>query len=372
MALVPEAEVQRRKMSGLETYFSGGNQPVGSSNWFKNVGPRPTGSVLGVLDTGSTTGVTGTNTADKPNPFENIQATGPSQQEIDEQFNPILDVLNRSESTLRGQIPSLISEAEQNAALSKRLVQDQKTSAFDLLGQQQSQTENKTSRDVADQRRLLQELTLANQQRFGGSSSAGLAASELQGREFQRSRFGIQQGAMEALQTIGLKRQEVDRTYQTGLQQIENSRQQAVNEINRRFEEKLLEIDARRGQTMADKASARMSALQELRNQAYQINVAKAQFEADLQKQAQENTSYLNQAESSILGATNQSTQATTGYQMTTPEPINSVGTQSARDTYSPTGQIQQGNLTEEDLLRGSNPFGLPTKQNAFQLGYGY
>ena len=250
---------------------------------------------------------------------------GPTQAEIDASFDPIFGVLSQAEANLRGQQPGLISEAEEQARVSTGLIEGQRTGAEELLGQQTSQTEIQRQRQIADQRRILQELQQANQARFGGASSAGVAASEIQGREFQRSRFGIQQNAQQALQAIGNERNKVEREFQQGLQQIELNKQQAINDVNRRFQDKLLEIDARRGETESAKAQARMNALQELRNQAFQINVARLQFENDLRTQATANTTQLSQLEQQFLGFTGAGQAAATQFGQTTPSGIPGV-----------------------------------------------
>lgn len=313
------------------------------------------------------------------NEFGNpVQITGPSQEEIDAQFNPIFDVYNQAENNLRSQQPGLIGEAEAQAKASQGLLENQKLSANELLGQQEQSTNTQRNRQTAQQRQTFQELQQANQQRFGSASSAGLGASELQGREFQKSQFGIQENAQQALQAIGQQKLEVDREYQQGLQQLEVNKQQAVNEINRRFQDKLLEINARRGETQAAKAQARMQAAQELRNQAFQINVARQQFEQELRLQAQSNMQYLSQAENQFTGAGQQGTQAYNQFASTTPTGMSNVSQTTGSTSPQLQGQMSRlpedklvGQISSQDLLRGSNPFGLPNYQNSF-LGQSY
>lgn len=268
---------------------------------------------------------------------------GPSQEEIDSQFNPIFDVYNQAESNLKGQQPGLIQEAEAQANASKGLLTNQRTGANELLGQQETATNTQQQRQSAQQRQTLQELQLANQQRFGGSSSAGLGASELQGREFQKSQFGIQENAQQALQAIGQQKQVVEREFQQGLQQLEVNRQTAVNDINRRFQDKMLEISARRGETESARQQARLGALQELRNQAFQINVAKAQFEQDLKMQAQSNLSYLDQATNKFTGAGQSGQQAVNQFGATTPS-----GMSKAQSTNQQTGGALTGQISSK------------------------
>lgn len=336
---------------------------VGYANLFQNVindYKRQQGQVLGAAtDTGAVQGpqpnpnagraVAPVNTP--PNPYDSVQApSGPSQGEIDSQFNPILDVYNQAEGNLRGQLPGLISEAEAQAKASQGLLENQRTGANQLLGNQQQQTYQTQQAQTGQQRQTLQELQMANQQRFGGASSAGQAAGELQGREFQKNTFQIGQQAQQALQQIGQQRQTVEREYQQGLQQLEVNKQKAVNDIQRSFQDKLLEINARRGETESAKASARMEALQNLRNQAYQIDVSKAQFQAQLQSQAQQNTSYLDSAAQQYLSATNQGQAGVDQFSSTQQSAI--PGVSDSRQIASSTmfGQIEPG---REDELRG-------------------
>lgn len=273
-------------------------------------------------------------------PFANLQPQGPSQEEIDAQFNPILDVYNQAESTLRGQLPGLIGEAEQQALASRGLLEGQRTSANQLLSGQEQQTRQTQQSQTAQQRQILQELAQANQQRFGGASSAGLAAGELQGREFQRGVAGIGQNAQQAFQQIGEQRQAVDRDFQQGLQQLEVNKQQAVNQINRTFQDKLLEINARRGETQAAKAAARMEALQQLRNAAFQINVQRAQFQSQLEQQRQANVSQLDTVQNSLLQYTGQGQSGVDQFASTTPSSIPTVGQGQAQTNTPYTGRI--------------------------------
>ena len=302
------------------------------------------------------------------NPYANIQPPqGPSNNEIDSLFSGAMNTYNQAESNLRGQLPSLISEAEAQAQASRGLLDNQRTGANELLGNQELQTRQTLQAQTGQQRQTLQELTQANQQRFGGSTSAGQAASELQGREFQRNTFQIGQQAQQALTQIQQQRQTVEREYQQGIQQLEVNKQQAVNQIQRTFQDKLLEINARRGETESAKAQARMSALQELRNAAYQIDVSKAQFQAQLQLQAQQNASYLDNAAQQYLSTTNQGQAGVDGFASSTPSAI--PGVQQGQQTASPT---MMGQITKEEqpgLLGSITNLYNPRKEYGYAAG---
>lgn len=246
------------------------------------------------------------------NPYDNVQPpSGPSEAELNSLYSPIMDFYNNAKSTIQGQQPGLISDAEAQAAASKQLLENQQLSSNELLSNQEAQANQKANRDTAQQRQILQELTQANQQRFGGASSAGLAASELQGREFQRSRFGIQENLANVVQFVNQKKVEVKREFDAAVQKLNTNTQQAINEIKRRIQDKLLEIDGRIGETESAKAAARLDELQRYRNDMYQINLARAQFESELRLQAQANSSQLDTFLSQSTGATNASQDVT-------------------------------------------------------------
>jgi len=343
-------------------------QPSSGAPYFQP-GGAPGGSVLGASTGGGGGGGGGGQSNPSPvskpspvsNPYDNISAPqGPSQQEIDSQFNPIFDVYNQAEKNLRVQLPGLIGEAESQAQASRGLLDNQRTGANELLSGQQQQTFQSQQAQSGQQRQTLQELQSANQQRFGGASSAGQAAGELQGREFQRNTFQIGQQAQQAMQQINQQRQVVEREFQQGVQQLEVNKQQAVNQVQRTFQDRLLEINGRRGETESAKAQARMGALQELRNAAYQIDVSRAQFQSQLQMQAQQNAASLDNQAQQYLSSTNQGQQGVNRFSSAQQSAIPSVSNQGQDSQQQLTGQISR----EEDLY--GNP-GLTFADPRFQ-----
>ncbi len=265
---------------------------------------------------------------------------------VDEQFSPIFGIYDQAESNLNQQYPGLISEAEAQAKASRGLLDNSKLSAQDLLSTQKQSAIQGGQNQTADQRRTLQELTQANRQRFGGSSSAGQAASEIQGREFQRNTFQIGQQTQNALQQVEQKRLEVDRTYQSSLQQLEVNTQKAKNDLQRSFQDKLLEINSGRANTASQKAAARMEALQQLRNEAYQIDMAKMQFAQQLQMQREANAAQLEAATKQFTSGVNTNTYTPT---QSAPEAQSTVTT-NQNDISQAVGQITPQRQEEEQL----------------------
>lgn len=280
---------------------------------------------------------------------------GPSQADLDAAYNPILNVYNQAESNLRGQLPGLISEAEAQAAASAQLLANQRQSADEQLGLQQSQTEAARQAQEAKQRQTFQELGMANRQRFGGASSAGQAASEIQGREFQRNQYEIGQQAQQAIQQINVQKQAVERDYSQKVFELDNNKKQALNELNRTFQDRLLQINSGRAATESEKAQARMSELQRLRDQAFQIQAAETQFRQQLELQAQQTRAELDalamQYGQAAQGAVGAGGTAASQFGSYTPIPASTVSTQTTGSTNPQlTGQMSR----RDDEYNGS------------------
>jgi hypothetical protein len=119
----------------------------------------------------------------------------------------------------------------------------------------------------------------------------------------------VGQESMTTMRQIEQQRNSVNQKFEDQKFQLEQSKNQAVNEANRDFQSKLLQISQSRAENEQAKAQARLSALQDLRNKVYQINLQNLQFQQTLQAQkvAQEQqlSSYGQSLGGSVLGAQN-------------------------------------------------------------------
>lgn len=273
------------------------------------------------------------------------QAPAPQDQgfdlmsEINNIYNPAYSYLNEAESALRNQFPSVLQEAQSNYDTNAALLGNQRTSGLGQLDLQGNQASQQNENALAAARRLYNDLRTGYQQRFGGSSSAGQAAFELAGVEQQRQQGQQGQAYQQTLAQIAQQRQSVEDNYKSGLLQLEQQKQVAVNQANRDFQQKLLDITNNRTMLDQAKAQARLSALQELRNQVYTINQQTQQFSQTLEQQRQQAAQQLQTSGNQISAATGASGQATN--QFLTRAPIQS---------NLQTNQTQQGQ-------QGFNPY---------------
>lgn len=219
-----------------------------------------------------------------PNKFAN---QGPSQDDLMRQINEAYsgseNYLNQAESALRGDYPNALAEAEAIFNTNKSTLEGQKATAGENLTSQKNKATQTKENALADARRLYQEQQIGANQRFGGSSSAGQAFSEIQARE-QARQFG-QTGRQYAdvVNQIETQRNQVEREFQAGVLQLEQQKQSAVSNAQRDFQNKLLQISNSRAMIGQAKAEAKLGALQELRNQIFAIEQQNTQFNQQLQ-----------------------------------------------------------------------------------------
>lgn len=277
-----------------------------------------------------------------------------TNQLIDEAYGASAGYLNQAEQALRNDYPTVLNDIQGQYDAGARLAESGKTSTLGTINDQQITADQRNQSVMADARRLYDELRRGYGQRFGGASSAGQAASEISAVEQQRQQGKIQQDYGNTVRQIEQARTQVESKYQDQLFQLENTKKTAINEANRDFQNKLLQISQSRAENEQMKAQARLSALQDLRNKVYQINLQNLQFQQTLQAQKQQADAGLAQYTSQLSGL-GQSAQTATG--AFTPQVSSNLQTSSntTNSTTNPyVGNILQSARTKfEDLFGG-------------------
>ncbi len=276
--------------------------------------------------------------------------SGPSEADLNAVYQPSMDYLNQAEGNLRADLPNVLNAAQQAY----------ETAIQELTGNKQKNTTTITNNQVAAgqqkedalaaARRLYSQLRMGYQQRFGGSSSAGQAASELSSVEQQRQMGQTTRQYQDTVNQINQQKLQLDTDYQTGQMKLQQSKDQAVATAQSDFQNKLLSISQNRAQIESAKAQARLDALQTLRNQVFSINQQNAQFQQalDAQNQASQNDlqNYIAKLQASGQGSTN-TAQSFIGNTTTNPQSGLQVGN-SSPVTQGLTGQISNN---QKDLM---------------------
>jgi len=216
--------------------------------------------------------------------------TGPSDAELNAAYNPIFDYLNQAESGVRNLYNQQNALYDTQAANRKSELATERNTANTKIAQQKSDAQQRKEDVITSSRRLYNELGMANRQRFGGATSAGQAASELQNVEFQRANASNEKSYQSTLREIGNQEMEVQSQYTLGLNRINEQLDQAKQSLYSDFQNNLLEISRQRASTEAEKASRKLNYLEQYRNQLFQLEVARQQSlqELDIWKQQQD------------------------------------------------------------------------------------
>ncbi len=262
---------------------------------------------------------------------------------INQIYGSAMNDISNQENTLRSNQQSILGDINSAYGSSTGTLQSNLNQSNAQLDQSAQQGGQRQQDALTAARRLYGDLIQGGQQRFGGASSAGEAYQALTGRELQRNSQQITSQYNDFMGQVSLARSNVQSKYDDAISQLEQQRNSALNQANRDFQDKLSQINSLRNQAASDKASAQLSALQELRNQIYNINIATSQNSQAL-------NTYKTQAETQLQTAISQFTQsnqnagsALTAYgQNTTTNPTTGLAianTGGGVPTYNPVGQ---------------------------------
>lgn len=275
-------------------------------------------------------------------------------------YDPAMSYLNDTANQISTGRDSVLSAANAAYNAGKSQVQDQYTTGTNQLGQYQVDAGKRKEDALAASRRLYDELRQGYNQRFGGASSAGQAASEISAREQQRQQGGISNSYEETVRTIQTQKQELDKSFQTTLLQLESSKQNAIAQAQQDFTSKMAQINNARGDLTINKGQQRLQALESLRQQVYNINNNAVQNAAAIKRQAEEQAKaldeYLNQSRLG-LASTGQSLEGFN--QVAKVDPTSGLYTWNRSGTAAqPVGQVSSMGMSENTRDQ-YNPFGL-------------
>lgn len=262
-------------------------------------------------------------------------------REIENIFGASNQYLGQAEQNIRNDLPRTLEEIQAQFGAGQQQLETGKAQSERQLDETAQATRQRSQESEADARRLFNELQLGGQQRFGGASSAGQAFSEIANVEQQRRAGAIARDFNTAMREIEDQRLNVQENYQDNLRQLKVQRDQSVNQANRDFQNKLLQISQMRAANDQAKAEARLGALQDLRNQIFQIDLQNQQFQQQLEAQRQANELALQNYAQQVAAST--------------------AGGQSAFDQFAGQTQNQSTILNPGAGMGGGQGFQTPT-----------
>lgn len=208
--------------------------------------------------------------------------------EIENVYGKQSELLNQAEEAIRTGQTDILLGIEKDMIAAQALAKGGKEGGLEQLGQSERVATGRKEDALAAARRLYSELQQGGRQKFGGATSAGGAYSELLGVEQQRQMGQTGRDFGEAMQQIQTQKVDVERTYQQQLQQLEADKQNSMNQATQEFQNRLLQITQSRVETEEGKSQARLGVLQNLRDQASQIQQQQTQFRQQLEMMKQQ------------------------------------------------------------------------------------
>jgi len=212
--------------------------------------------------------------------------SGPSdadmQREIENAYNEQMNYLANVEGRLRPDYESALGEAQKAFEAQQSMLGGQRTQARGTLEEQGIRGQQAYESALTEARRLYDQLQRGYQQRFGGSSSAGQAATEISNVERMRQQGQNYRTLQDVNRQVQSGLQNIEQQYNSSLLQLEQNKQAAINQARRDFTDKLNQIDQMRMQAGTNKSQAKLQALQNLRNQVLQIEAENRQFQKNL------------------------------------------------------------------------------------------
>jgi len=194
--------------------------------------------------------------------------------------------LSSAESRLRGELPGALSRVEDQFGTAKQTLDTGKTQTSRQIGESEEQARARTQAVQDAARRLFQELNIGAQQRFGGSSSAGEAWSELANREMMRNMGDINMQANETFRTIARQKVELEENHNNALMQLEQQKRDAIANIEKEFNDRIQDINRMRAESESAKSQMRVDALRDYRNQIMQIQLDELNYRRQIDAQA--------------------------------------------------------------------------------------
>jgi len=226
-----------------------------------------------VLDTSTSNGGTsgGSQPVQQEQPQEDPQER--IRREVEAIYSPLMNYLNQAESAVTSEYQRYVPELEQQYATSLSNIENQKTQGERELAAQEQAAGTRKEDALTAARRLYDELRRGGLQRFGGASSAGQAFTELTAQEQQRQSGNIWQAFQQTLDNLNKYKANLLDNFAQAQKELELAKTSALNQAYGDYQNRLQEIRAKKGETESAKAQTALEALNNLRNQIYQINL---------------------------------------------------------------------------------------------------
>lgn len=210
----------------------------------------------------------------------------PQDSDFDGLVAGALDALNQAEGALQGNLQANLGDIDTRSSGLKSDIASAKDAQLQGLQAQRTREQGRADSAISEARRLASQLQQGVQSRFGGSTSAGGAVSEILGSQAIQSIGGLRQSLQETLGQIDLAEQNVQAEATRQLDQIEREMLSLKQQAQADFRSQLANIAQQRGELESRKAAAKLDALENYRQQVAAINARNLDFQRSVQAKA--------------------------------------------------------------------------------------
>lgn len=263
---------------------------------------------------------------------------------IDQAYNPQYSYLNQAQQNLEMGQKTALEEAQAAFNTQQQMAQSQKEAALGKLSETGVKGQQSYESALAQARDLYDQLQRGYGQRFGGSTSAGQAATEIANRERLKQQGLNFREFQNINQQVQSGKNEVENQFKQNMLQLEQNKQSAINQVNSDFRDKLAQITQSKGMLDSAKAQAKLTALQNLRAQVLQIQQQNMQFQQSLALQREQANIQLDSYAKQLAMSQGKTATGTRGsfntLQSKPTTNLQATGT-TQENIYSPVGQIK-------------------------------
>ena len=225
--------------------------------------------------------------------------------------------------------------------------QGAKASTAGKLKQNQVEAEQRKQDALNSARRLYNELQSGYRQRFGGATSAGEASQAILGAEQQRQATGIGRDYGTAVAQIKSQEVDLENNFNTAIRELDTQKQTALRDIQSNFMTNLNQINTNRAQTTQAKEQAKLQLLNDMRNQALQIDQQNRQYAQQLELMKEQQRMSL---QSSLAGMQ----QSQTGFAQAGQQAISRIPTQVSTQLGQNNRSISQNVLQSQPQIQSA------------------
>ena len=279
----------------MATSSGGQNYTPANMSYNPNAGAQQTGGVQRAGSTGQTMGATDTGQ-------NNYNVPGPQgQPDINELYGPVMDAINRLEAEYKQGWGPMESQIKSEYGAMVPQIEQRKSEEQTKLAQGQREAESGATGEIAKARRLYQELRQGELARLSSmglsSSSAAEGSLEMLGRDISQQIGGAQSALTETVTKIREEGQRIESWFNNKKTELEQQSQAAIEQARIKFNETLANLQQMRVGTEQNKASDRLQAMYQYRDEVARVQEFNANMNFALEQWRTQKAQALQQAQ---------------------------------------------------------------------------